>query len=234
MLLIILYMNKPVNFYFRVFMIGFCVKIQYNKYKEGKGLMVNRCGWVTEDPLYIEYHDKEWGRPLYDDQRLLELLCLEGAQAGLSWITILKRREAFREAFDQFDPERVSKYDEEKIQRLLKDETIIRNNLKIRSVITNAQAFLKIVEAGQSFSDYLWQFVEGKPVDNNWRSLEEVPTQTETSQLMSKQLKKDGFKFVGPTICYAFMQASGMVNDHVTDCFCYKEIKESRGWNESS
>lgn len=187
--------------------------------------MKKRCGWVTDDLIYIDYHDQEWGRPLYDDQRLFELLCLEGAQAGLSWLTILKRREAYREAFDHFDPEIISTYNEEKIQTLIENDKIIRNKLKIRSVVTNAEAYLKIIENGQSFSDYLWQFVDGEAIQNHRTDSEDVPAQTEKSQAMSKQLKKDGFKFVGPTSCYAFMQASGMVNDHVTDCFCYQEIK---------
>ncbi|OJF97090.1 DNA-3-methyladenine glycosylase I [Alkalibacterium sp. 20] len=191
--------------------------------------MRKRCGWVTEDPVYIHYHDKEWGRPLYDDQKLFELLCLEGAQAGLSWLTVLKKREGYREAFDQFNPELISQYSDDKIQTLLKNEKIIRNKLKVRSVVTNAQAFLKIVEGDQSFSDYLWGFVAREPIQNSWDRLEDVPSQTERSQLMSKQLKKAGFKFVGPTICYAFMQSSGMVNDHVTDCFCYQEIKNKEG-----
>ena len=180
--------------------------------------MGKRCEWVTEDPLYIAYHDKEWGQPLYDDQRLFELLCLEGAQAGLSWWTILQRRESYREAFDGFDPYQIADYDEKKIAELLQNENIIRNRLKIRSVVTNAKAYIKIVEGGQSFSDYIWQFVGGKPVINYWEHQAEVPAVTEISTQMSKQLKKDGFKFVGPTICYAYMQAAGMVNDHLVSC----------------
>lgn len=190
--------------------------------------MKKRCGWVTDDPIYIEYHDNEWGRPEYDDHKLFELLCLEGAQAGLSWITVLKRRNHYRKAFDHFDPKMISQYNEEKIQELLNNEKLIRNKLKIRSVVSNAQAYLKIEEGGQSFTEYIWQFVDGQTTQNNWKCLNEVPSQTKRSELMSKQLKKDGFKFVGPTICYAFMQAAGMVNDHVADCFCYKEIKEGR------
>lgn len=188
--------------------------------------MTNRCKWVTDNQKYKDYHDKEWGRPLYDDKQLFELLCLEGAQAGLSWLTVLKKRENYREAFDNFDPQKISNYNEEKIQKLLKNENIIRNKLKIRSVVTNAQAYLEILESGQTFSDYLWQFVDGEPIQNARIKTSDIPSQTERSQRMSKQLKKDGFKFVGPTICYAFMQASGMVNDHVTDCFCYEEVKE--------
>ena len=188
--------------------------------------MIKRCGWVTEDQIYLDYHDKEWGRPLYDDHKLFALLCLEGAQAGLSWLTVLKRREAYMTAFDGFDPEIISQYDDEKIRTLLTDRTIIRNELKIKAVVTNARAYLRIKESGTTFADYLWRFVDGRPVQNSWHCLEEVPAQTERSRSMSMQLKKDGFKFVGPTICYAFMQASGMVNDHITECFCYDEIRE--------
>lgn len=190
--------------------------------------MPKRCGWVTENQLYQDYHDHEWGRPLYDERKLFELLCLEGAQAGLSWLTVLKKREAYREAFDQFDPKIISLYNEEKIQELLENEKIIRNKLKIRSVVTNARAYKNIKEKGQSFSDYLWQFVDGHPIQNARENLGEIPTQTNRSEQMSRQLKKDGFKFVGPTICYAFMQASGMINDHMTHCFCYEEIKSGR------
>ena len=188
--------------------------------------MSKRCGWVTEDQIYLDYHDKEWGRPLYNDQKLFALLCLEGTQAGLSWLTVLKKREAYMVAFDGFDPEIISQYDDEKIRNLLTDKTIIRNELKIKAVVTNAQAYLRIKEDGMTFADYLWSFVDGRPVQNSWHSLSEVPAQTEQSRSMARQLKKDGFKFVGPTICYAFMQASGMVNDHVTECFCYDEIRE--------
>ncbi|MFD1172287.1 DNA-3-methyladenine glycosylase I [Oceanobacillus picturae] len=178
-----------------------------------------RCGWVTEDPLYVAYHDEEWGVPVEDDRKLFEMLCLEGAQAGLSWITILRRRENYRKAFDNFQPEVVSKYDEKKIEQLLSDEGIIRNKLKVRSVITNAQAFLRVKEEFGSFQSYIWQFVGGKPIVNHWESIEEVPAVTEESERMSKDLKRRGFKFVGPTICYAFMQATGMVWDHTESCF---------------
>ncbi|GEK91301.1 DNA-3-methyladenine glycosylase I [Alkalibacterium kapii] len=190
--------------------------------------MPKRCDWVTDNKEYKEYHDKEWGRPLYNDQKLFELLCLEGAQAGLSWLTVLKKRESYREAFDNFNPCKISVYNEEKIQTLLKNTNIIRNKLKIRSVVSNAQAYLKITGSGRSFSEYLWQFVGGQPIQNTWSDSSEVPSQTGRSQQMSKQLKKDGFKFVGPTICYAFMQASGMVNDHIRDCFCYEAVKNEK------
>jgi len=184
--------------------------------------MVSRCAWVTEEPLYISYHDEEWGRPVHDDRKLFEMLTLEGAQAGLSWITILKRRENYRNAFDNFDPQKVSRYDEEKINELLNDEGIIRNKLKIYSVITNAQCFLEVQREFGSFDTYIWQFVDGKPKINQWKHEEDVPSSTKESKAMSEDLKKRGFKFVGPTICYAFMQATGMVNDHTEDCFLYK------------
>lgn len=180
-----------------------------------------RCSWVTEDPRYIKYHDDEWGKPVYNDRLLFEMLSLEGAQAGLSWLTILKRRENYLKVFDQFDPEKVSMYDEKKIKQLMENEGIIRNELKIRSVINNAQAFLKIRDKFGSFSNYLWQFVDGKPILNNWKSYKEVPSSTIESVQLSKDLKKRGFKFVGPIICYAFMQAVGLVNDHTKDCFLY-------------
>ncbi len=179
--------------------------------------MTKRCFWVSEDPLYIEYHDKEWGIPVYDDQKLFEMLCLEGAQAGLSWITVLKKRAHYREVFDQFDANKIAQYDDKKRENLLNDAGIIRNKLKVNAFIVNAQNYLKIKQSS-SFSDYLWQFVDGKPIINNFHDRSEVPATTAESDAMAKQLKKDGFKFVGSTICYAFMQACGMVNDHTTDC----------------
>lgn len=180
--------------------------------------MKKRCGWVSDDPLYIEYHDNEWGVPTYDDRELFEMLCLEGVQAGLSWITVLKKREHYRKVFDNFDAEKIARYDETKREQLLSDPGIIRNKLKVNAFIVNAQNYLRLKEQ-QSFSDYLWQFVGGEPIINNWKSLKEVPATTAESDAMSKQLKKDGFKFVGSTICYAFMQATGMVDDHTMDCF---------------
>ena len=180
-----------------------------------------RCEWVTDEGIYKEYHDQEWGVPVHDDRHLFEMLSLEGAQAGLSWITILKRRENYRKAFDNFDPLIVRTYDEEKIEALRQDKGIIRNQLKIRSVITNAEAFVKVQEEFGSFDKYLWQFVDGKPILNHWQSHAEIPASTKESELLSKDLKKRGFKFVGPVICYAFMQAVGMTNDHTTDCFLY-------------
>lgn len=182
-----------------------------------------RCEWVPkDDQLYIDYHDKEWGIPVYDDQKLFEMLILEGAQAGLSWSTVLHKRQNYIELFDQFDPEKIVKYDDKKIASLLENPGIIRNKLKVNSVITNAKIMLEIKAEGQSFSDYIWQFVDGKPIVNKWKTVKEIPASTAESDVMSKTLKKRGFKFIGTTICYAYMQAVGMVNDHTTDCFCYK------------
>lgn len=186
--------------------------------------MKTRCRWVGTDPLYIEYHDTEWGVPLYDDQKLFEFLILEGAQAGLSWITILKKRPQYQKSFDFFDPEKVARYDKKKIQTLLLDKGIIRNRLKINAAVSNANAFLSIQEEFGSFSNYLWQYTNGKQIHNQWQRIENIPAQTDLSRKISKELKKRGFKFVGPTICYAFMQAVGMVNDHTTDCYRYKEL----------
>lgn len=178
-----------------------------------------RCAWCTNDPIYIAYHDEEWGKPIYDDQLLFEFLILEGMQAGLSWLTILKKRQAFREAFANFDPEKISKFNQKKIDQLLKNEGIIRNRLKIQAAINNAKVFLEIKKEWGSFSNYIWQFVDNKPIKNHWKNIKEVPSKTIISDTMSKELRKKGFKFVGSTICYAFMQAVGMVNDHIADCF---------------
>ena len=178
-----------------------------------------RCGWAGSDPLYVRYHDEEWGTPLRDDRRLFEMLVLEGFQAGLSWITILKKRENFRRAFDGFDPERVAAYDETKIAALLADPGIVRNRAKIEGAIGSAQGFLELATEPGGFSGFLWGFVDGRPIVNSPRSLAEVPTETAEARAMSKALKARGFRFVGPTICYAFMQATGMVDDHVVDCF---------------
>lgn len=182
---------------------------------------MKRCSWVTDEPLYQAYHDEEWGRPLYDDQKLFELLCLEGAQAGLSWWTILQKRDNYREAFDQFDAEKIVQYDEEKIAELLANKGIVRNRLKVRSVVKNAKAFLQMQQQHGSFSNYIWQFVDHEPIINNWSTMADVPTSTPRSDAMSKQLKKDGFTFIGTTICYSFMQAAGLVNDHTLDCDCH-------------
>ncbi len=185
--------------------------------------MKNRCEWCQSSELYIDYHDKEWGVPEYDDQTLFEMLNLEGAQAGLSWITVLNKREHYRKVFDQFNPEKIARYTDKKREKLLSDPGIIRNKLKVNAFIVNAQLYLEITKR-QSFSEYIWQFVDGEPIINKYKTLKDVPANTPISDKMSKQLKKDGFKFVGSTIVYAFMQACGMVNDHVTSCFRYKEL----------
>jgi DNA-3-methyladenine glycosylase I len=185
--------------------------------------MKTRCFWVSDDPLYIEYHDKEWGVPVYDDDRLFEFLILETFQAGLSWITVLKKRENFRKAFDNFDYKKIAKYPESKYESLLQDPGIIRNKLKIRATISNAESFMKVQEEFGSFSKYIWGFTNGKPIVNAFKKREEVPATTELSDIISKDLKKRGFKFVGSTVIYAFMQAVGIVNDHTTDCFRYSE-----------
>ena len=183
-----------------------------------------RCDWVTDDPTYIHYHDTEWGVPIYDDRLLFEFLILEGAQAGLNWLTILKRRENYRLFFYRFDAEKIARYDYRKYQTLLQNPGIIRNRLKIQSTITNAQAYLMIKKEYPSFSNYIWQFVDGKPIQNTQKKHADIPTTTMQSDAMSKDLKKRGFKFVGSTICYAYMQAVGMVDDHLVDCFRYKTI----------
>jgi DNA-3-methyladenine glycosylase I len=182
-----------------------------------------RCTWARDD-LSIVYHDTEWGVPLHDDRGLFELLILEGAQAGLSWITILKKRAAYRAAFDGFDARKVARYDEGRIARLLADEGIVRNRLKIRAAVQNAQSFLAVQKEFGTFDGYIWQFVGGRPRQNRLRGIEQLPARTEQSDAMSKDLAKRGFKFVGSTICYAFMQATGMVNDHLVTCFRYKEL----------
>lgn len=180
---------------------------------------IKRCEWCHDDPIYIDYHDNEWGRPVYDDRTLFEFLILEGAQAGLSWITILKKRDRYRHVFANFNAQKMARFSDKKIEGLLQDPGIIRNRLKINAAVTNARAYLKICEEFGNFSDYIWQFVEGKPIRNHWRSQDQVPVSTSHSDAMAKDLKKHGFKFVGTTICYAYMQAVGMVNDHLADCF---------------
>ncbi len=183
-----------------------------------------RCSWAGEDPLYVAYHDNEWGVPQRDGRRLFEKLCLEGAQAGLAWITILRKRENYRRAFDGFRPEAVARYGPDKVEELMTDAGIVRNRAKIESAIGNARAYMEIVEGGGDFSDWLWDFVDGRPLVNRWRAMAEVPAETEASKAMSKALKARGFRFVGPTICYAFMQSVGMVNDHLTGCFRHAEL----------
>ena len=187
-------------------------------------MAVTRCSWCGDDPLYVAYHDEEWGVPVYDDRTLFEFLILEGAQAGLSWSTILKKREGYRAAFDGFDPTIVARYDERKTAELLADPGIVRNRLKVASAVSNAQAFLAAQEEHGSFSNYIWAFVDGTPIQNEWRTLAEIPAKTPLAETISKDLKKRGFRFVGPTIVYAHMQATGMVNDHLVGCFRYPEI----------
>ena len=187
---------------------------------------MKRCSWAQSSIIEKEYHDLEWGVPVHDDRLLFEFLILEGAQAGLSWSTILNKREGYRKAFDQFDANLIASYDEDKIKCLLSNPEIVRNKLKVNAAVVNAKAFLKIQLEYGSFDQYIWRFVEGKSIKNQWNHIAELPTSTKQSQRMSKSLKKNGFKFVGETICYAFMQAVGMVNDHTTDCFRYEQIEE--------
>ena len=187
---------------------------------------MKRCAWVKEDePLYVQYHDEEWGRPVHDDRLLFEMLCLEGAQAGLSWWTILQKRENYRKAFDCFEAEAIIQYSDEKIQELLTNPGIVRNRLKVNGVVKNAKAFLKIRKEFGSFDQFIWGFTDHKTIYNQWQSIEEMPTTSPISDAMSKELKKRGFTFVGSTICYSYMQAVGMVNDHTVDCFCYSANK---------
>jgi len=185
---------------------------------------LNRCSWCLSGELYRRYHDEEWGVPVHDESRHLEFLVLEGAQAGLSWLTVLKKREAYRQAYDNFDPALVAKYDDERIEELLGNPGIIRNRLKIASSVNNAKRFIEVQEEYGSFNAYLWNFVEWKPVVNSWKTLEEIPATTELSDRISKDLKKRGFKFVGSTIIYSHLQAAGLVNDHLVDCFRYAEL----------
>ena len=185
-----------------------------------------RCSWCGDLPIYKDYHDNEWGRPVHNDRKLFEMLILEGAQAGLSWITVLKKRENYRKAFDNFDPNKVSLYDEEKIQSLMENEGIIRNRLKINSAVINAKLFLEVAEKHGSFDKFIWSYVNYKPITNHVKQIEDLPATTPLSDQISKDLKKMGFKFVSSTIIYSFMQATGMVNDHLVDCFAYKEISE--------
>jgi len=183
-----------------------------------------RCQWAGDDPLYVEYHDCEWGVPEHDDRKLFEMLLLEGAQAGLSWITILRKRENYRRAFSGFHAARVARYDRRKVERLLGDAGIVRNRLKVEAAIKNARAFLAIRKEWGSFDRFIWSFVDGRPVINRWAALSEIPARTSQSEAMSRELRRRGMNFVGPTICYAFMQAVGMVNDHTVDCFRYRPL----------
>ncbi|MGD8413926.1 MAG: DNA-3-methyladenine glycosylase I [Candidatus Latescibacterota bacterium] len=186
-----------------------------------------RCEWAGTDPLYRAYHDEEWGVPVHDDRKLFEMLILEGAQAGLAWITILRKREGYRRAFDDFDPAKVARYTDKRVARLLTDEGIVRNRLKVGAARTNARAFLAVQQEFGSFDKFIWRFVDGEPVQNARRRLKDLPATTRESDLVSRELKKRGFKFAGSTICYAFMQAVGMVNDHVVGCYRYKELNKS-------
>lgn len=188
--------------------------------------MISRCGWCGNDPLYIEYHDREWGVPVRDDKTLFEFLVLEGAQAGLSWITILRKREGYRALFAEFDVNKVARFSDARLENILRDKRVVRNRLKVFGTRKNARAFLDVQEAFGSFSDYIWGFVDGKPVQNHWKSLKQVPATTPLSDAVSKDMKKRGFTFVGSTIIYAHMQATGMINDHVGDCFRHEECKQ--------
>jgi DNA-3-methyladenine glycosylase I len=186
--------------------------------------MKTRCAWAGTDPIYVNYHDTEWGIPLHSDRKLFEFLLLDGFQAGLSWITILKRRSNYRKAFDRFDAAKMAAYDLQKVRELLLNKGVIRNRLKIEAAIQNAKSFLAVREEFGSFDSYIWQFTGGQTIKNSWKTLAEIPAQTNESVAMSNDLKKRGFKFAGPTICYAFMQAAGMVNDHIVDCFRYIQV----------
>ncbi|MBA2654316.1 MAG: DNA-3-methyladenine glycosylase I [Gammaproteobacteria bacterium] len=186
---------------------------------------MKRCNWCAEDPLYIKYHDEDWGVPVYDDGKLFEMLILEGMQAGLSWITILRRRENFYNTFDKFDPKKIAKYDDNKLNQILQNPGIIRNRLKVFAVRQNAVAFLNTQKEFSGFKHYLWSFVNEKPQHNAWKNFKDIPTTTEISDALSKDLKKRGFSFVGSTICYAYMQAVGLVNDHLMTCFRYKQLR---------
>jgi DNA-3-methyladenine glycosylase I len=194
---------------------------------------MKRCEWANRGELEQSYHDKEWGVAIHDDRSLFEFLVLEGAQAGLSWSTILRKREGYRKAFDNFDARKISQYSEKNVSRLLANSEIIRNRLKINATITNARAFLEAQEQFGSFDHYIWQFVNGRPIQNSWEKLTDIPSNTPESEAMSKDLQRRGFKFVGTTICYAFMQAVGMVNDHVVGCFRHKELKNKDGHNKA-
>jgi DNA-3-methyladenine glycosylase I len=191
---------------------------------EADGVLA-RCAWAASDPLYVSYHDEEWGVPVRDDRLLFEFLVLEGAQAGLSWLTVLRKREGYRTAFAGFNPADVARFDQADVDRLLTDSGIVRNRLKVESAITNARAFLQVQEEFGSFADYVWRFVDGETIHNEWRTMAEIPAKTAEAEALSRDLKKRGFRFVGPTICYAHMQATGMVNDHTVDCFRWAELK---------
>ncbi|GHB96920.1 DNA-3-methyladenine glycosylase I [Cerasicoccus arenae] len=189
-------------------------------------MKTKRCAWCGEDPLYVDYHDREWGLPVHDDRKLFEFIILEGAQAGLSWITILRKRENYRAALHNFDFTRIARYTQKDLDKLLTNEGIVRNRLKVESLVKNARGTLAVIEEFGSLDAYLWRFVDGSPIQNRWNQFSDIPAKTKESDAMSKDLKKRGFNFVGSTICYAFMQAMGMVNDHTTDCFRYKKVQQ--------
>jgi DNA-3-methyladenine glycosylase I len=195
---------------------------------------LERCAWCGADPLYVRYHDQEWGVSVHDDRKLFEMIVLDGAQAGLSWLTILRKRENYRQAFDRFDPELIARYDERRIAQLLADPGIVRNRLKIEAAIKNARACLALRERHGALDTFLWRYVDGEPRQNAWRSLAEVPARTPEAEAMSRDLKRLGFSFVGPTICYAFMQAAGMVNDHIVACFRHRELLELKASTSAS
>ena len=190
--------------------------------------MKKRCAWCLSHSLLTEYHDSEWGAPVHDDKKLFEFITLDAFQAGLSWLTVMKKRDNFRKAFDDFDYEKIAAYNEKKVAKLLNDAGIIRNKLKVIAAVTNAKTFIKIQKEFDSFDKYIWRFVDGKTIHNNWKSMKDIPAKSVESDEMSKDLKRRGFKFAGSTICYAFMQAAGLVNDHIIDCFRYKEIKQGK------
>lgn len=192
------------------------------------GKQLQRCSWCGDDPLYVAYHDEEWGVPVHDDRVLFEFLTLESAQAGLSWITVLRKRENYREAFAEFDPVKVARFNQAKIEKLLTNPGIVRNRMKVEAAVNNAKRFLEVQKEFGSFDKYCWDFVGGKPLQNSYKSLKEVPATTDESNALSRDLKKRGFKFVGSTIIYAHMQATGMVNDHIVDCFRYKQVAKKR------
>jgi DNA-3-methyladenine glycosylase I len=194
--------------------------------------VLTRCAWVREEPLIVAYHDEEWGVPVHDDRRLFEFLVLEGAQAGLSWFTVLRKRESYRDAFVGFDPVKVAAFGPEDVERLLRDAGIVRNRLKVEAAVANARAFMAVQEEFGSFSAYVWRFVDGETIQNEWRTLAEIPTKTKEAERLSADLKRRGFRFVGPTIVYAHMQATGMVNDHTVDCFRWAELKGKGGRGE--
>jgi DNA-3-methyladenine glycosylase I len=187
---------------------------------------ITRCSWAESDPLSLAYHDEEWGVPTHDDRQLFELLCLEGAQAGLSWITILRKRDGYRRAFEGFDPMRLAAYDQGDIERLMADAGIVRNRAKIGAAIGNARAYLRLAEEVGPFTDHLWSFVDGRPIQNRWAAMGEIPAETNASRAMSRDLKQRGFSFIGPTVAYAFMQSAGLVNDHLLTCYRYAQVDE--------